>query len=363
MFFSELGISMVSSLRLIVGLSLASAVAACASVGPAGVEHDRPDYSGSMASSWKEQMLLNIVKFRYFDPPVFLDVSSVVSTRELQTQADATARLFPHPYTTSQGYGNFAVSGRYTDRPTVSYTPLTGDRFINSLLRPIPPQTVFTMIDAGHDADFLLSLTVRSINGIYNYSLAPAQARPENPKFRELTSAIRRIQQAGAIGTRSGKTGKLSKTWIFFRHKAVGAVENDIRRVKTLLGLAPQRDEFVLTGGPNHKPDEIAVRTRSLQQILAELAAGVQVPAADVADNRATRVPVVAADAMPLIHIHSSAAPPVDAYTAAFYRNRWFWIDDRDLRSKQVFMFLLMMSALSETRAVPQMPIVTIPTN
>jgi hypothetical protein len=208
-----------------------------------------------------------------------------------------------------------------------------------------------------------LALTVRSINGIYNYSLAPAQARPENPKFRELTRAIRRIQQAGAIGTRSGKTGKLSRTWIFFRHNAARAVENDIRHVKLLLGLAPQRDQFALTGRPNHKPDEIAVRTRSMQQILAELAAGVQVPVADVVDSRATRVPVIATDAAPLIHIYSSSTPPIDAYTAAFYRNRWFWIDDRDLRSKQVFMFLLMMSALSETRAVPQMPIVTIPTN
>ena len=89
--------------RLIGGLVLASALAGCASIGPAGVRHDRPDHSGSMASSWKEQMLLNIVKFRYFDPPVFLDVSSVDSTRELQTQADAAARLIPHLYTTSQG--------------------------------------------------------------------------------------------------------------------------------------------------------------------------------------------------------------------------------------------------------------------
>ena len=67
---------------------------------------DRTDYSGSMASSWKEQMLLNIVKFRYFDPPVFLDVSSVVSTQELQTQADASARIFPHLLTNVAGAQN-----------------------------------------------------------------------------------------------------------------------------------------------------------------------------------------------------------------------------------------------------------------
>lgn len=66
-------------------------------------------------------------------------------------------------------------------------------------------------------------------------------------------------------------------------------------------------------------------------------------------------------DRHPLIHIHSGSPQPADAYTDAFNRDRWFWVDDRDLRSKQVFMFLMMMSALSETRAVPQMPIVTIP--
>ena len=159
-------------------LITALAATGCASIGPATIKRDRTDYSGAMASSWKEQMLLNIVKFRYFDPPMFLDVSSVVSTQELQTQANVTSRLVPNPLTTStRDYSELGVSGHYTDRPTVSYTPLTGDRFINSLLRPIPPQTILTMIDAGHDAAFLLPLTVRSINGIYNYSLAPAQSR------------------------------------------------------------------------------------------------------------------------------------------------------------------------------------------
>lgn len=352
-------------LRPILGVILAFAVTGCASIGPATIKRDRTDYSGAMASSWKELMLLNIVKFRYFDPPMFLDVSSVVSTQELETQADVSARLFPHPFTTSQEYRNIDVNGHYIDRPTVSYTPVTGDRFINSLLRPIPPQTIFTMIDAGHDAGFILPLAVRSINGVYNYSLSPAQARGEDPAFRQMTAAIRRIQQAGAIGTRSAKTGTRSTIWVFFRHKAGAAVEHDIRLVKKLLGLNPRRDEFALTGGPNHTPDEIAVLTRSMQQILTELAAGVEVPEGDVAEHRATAVPVLSADAevRPLIHIHSSSARPLDDYAAVFYRGRWFWVDDSDLRSKRVFLFLMIFSALSETRAVPQLPIVTIPTN
>lgn len=353
------------SLRPVLGIILASALAGCASIGPATIKRDRTDYSGAMASSWKELMLLNIVKFRYFDPPVFLDVSSIVSTQELQTQLDVSARLFPHPTGTSQEYRNLDASGHYIDRPTVSYTPITGDRFINSLLRPIPPQTIFTMIDAGHDAGFILPLAIRSINGISNYSLSPARARREDPRFHPLVAALRRIQQAGAIGTRTARTGTRSSVWVFFRHKGGIAVEKDIRLAKKLLGLNPQRNEFVLMGGPNHRSDQIAVVTRSMQEILTELAAGVEVPAEDLAEHRATEVPILSTDAQsrPLMHVHSTVGRPIDDYAAVYYRGRWFWVDDRDLRSKRVFLFLMIFSALSETRAVPQMPIVTIPTN
>jgi hypothetical protein len=133
-----------------------------------------------------------------------------------------------------------------------------------------------------------------------------------------------------------------------------------------MLHIDSRRDEFLLTFGSRHKPNEIALLTRSMQEILTELAAGVDVPEEDLAENRAT-ASRAGADAEPgqslLIRIQSSDGPPADAYAAVRYRDRWFWVGDRDLRSKRVFMFLMMFSALSETRAVPQVPIVTIPTN
>lgn len=352
--------------RVIFVLIASSAIAGCSSIGPYAIKRDRTDYSGAIATSWKEQMLLNIVKFRYFDTPVFLDISSVVSSQEVYTQADSNWRLVPNPLTTAtRDYTNLAVTGRYTDRPTISYTPITGDRFINTLLRPIPPQTVFSMLEGGHDAQFLLSLTVRSINGIYNNSLSPGRAQAADARFGQLTAAIRRIQQAGAIATRRGRTGKQSTTWVVFRHNARRAVEDDIRLVKRLLGLAPRRDEFVLSGGPDHTPGQIAIQTRTMQEILTELAAGVEIPAEDLAEGRATTVPLMRGEPepRPLIHIHSGSAPPDGAYVSTHYRDRWFWVADNDLYSKRVFIFLMLFSALSETRAVPQMPIVTIPTN
>ncbi len=350
--------------RLALALTATFAVGNCSSIGPATIKRDRTDYSSAMASSWKEMQLLNIVKFRYFDPPVFLDVPSVISQQELYGQADVTSRLVPNPLTTAtRDFYNLEAIGRYTDRPTVSYTPITGDRFINILLRPIPQATIFTMINSGHDATFILQLTVSSINDLYNYSLAPARAHPEDAKFRQLIAAIRRIQLAGAIASRTTQAGNKSTTTVFFRRHASLAVARDIRLAKSLLGLDPQRNEFRLTGEPRHTPQEIAVVSRSMQEILTELAAGVDVPEEDVAERRATMLPNFGEDRKPrpLIHIHSGAVRPIDAFTAVFYRGRWFWIDDRDLSSKRDFIFLMIFYSLSETRAVPQTPIVTIP--
>ena len=55
------------------------AAAGCTSVGPSTVPRDRFDYSQAITESWKRQTLLNLLKVRYADAPVFMDVSSVIS--------------------------------------------------------------------------------------------------------------------------------------------------------------------------------------------------------------------------------------------------------------------------------------------
>jgi hypothetical protein len=367
-------------------LAFVLALAGCSSIGPATVRRDRSDYSSAMANSWKELQLLNIVKYRYYDTPVFLDVPSVISQQEVEVRAQATSQLYNQQLTNvsgTQDFYNLEARGQYVDRPTISYTPISGQPLVDLLLRPIPPATILALIDAGYPADFIMVRTVRSISDLYNYSLAAARGHPGDSRFRELGAAIHRLQQAGAIEARTAEgenksssttlreeskssgtapaESKVLMTTVYFRH-ASPAAERDIRLVKSLLGLDPRRDEFRVTNGPRHTPEEIAVASRSLKEVLDEFAAGVDVPAQDVAAGRATSVPELAEspNSRPLIHIDSGPVPPDDAYAAVFYQNHWFWIDNDDLRSKQDFIFLLVFSALSESRSIPQVPLVTV---
>ena len=62
-----------------------------------------------------------------------------------------------------------------------------------------------------------------------------------------------------------------------------------------------------------------------------------------------------------LIRIQSDNQKPPDAFVTVNYRNTWFWIDDGDLHSKQVFLQLMTLFSIAETAPRGNQPVVTIP--
>jgi len=60
--------------------------------------------------------------------------------------------------------------------------------------------------------------------------------------------------------------------------------------------------------------------------------------------------------------VHYGDEPPERTYAAVPYRDRWFWIDDDDLRSKRAFAFVMFLFTLSDSGGAERMPVLTIPT-
>ncbi len=344
-------------------------VAGCASLGPGTVTRDRFDYTGAVAESWKSQMLLNLVKFRYGDTPVFLDVGQIVSGYTMQSTFSAAGSIF-NTNTIVPGVPNSSIGlgaqGQFTDRPTITYAPLVGERFARSFMTPIPPAALLSLIQAGNPVDLVLRLTVNVVNGIHNRFGGDLRARPAEPEFFLLLERLRRIQLSGGIGMRVRRTDREEATVLTFRQKVDPPIEADILAVRQMLGLDPSAGELrVVYGSVAANDKELAILSRSILEILVDLSSFITVPEAHVADRRVgpTAEPEVGPNGpiRPLIRIASSQERPGDAFVAVPYRDYWFWIDDRDIPSKRLFSFMFFIFTLVETGSKENLPVITIP--
>jgi len=334
----------------------------CTGVGPRTVTRDRFDYVNAITGSWKKQMLLNIVKVRYLDAPVFLEVASVISQYAVEGQINMGATLGDNIVGDGITVGG---SGKYTDRPTITYMPLTGEKFARSLMTPIPTRAILSMIQSEFPVDFLFKILVQTINGIDNRFGGTLMERPADPRFYQVIELLGRIQQSGGLGMRFKPLGKKEPVVIFFRGQPTEEIRNETNTVRQLLGLKKDAREFRVVHGAIAADDqEIAIITRSMIQIMTELASYVDVPEKDIAEGRVQAPSKETMSEYPaLIRVRNTGERPEDAYVAVPYRSQWFWIDDRDLTSKRVFSFLMLFFSLTEKGDRQGAPIVTVPTN
>ena len=61
------------------------------------------------------------------------------------------------------------------------------------------------------------------------------------------------------------------------------------------------------------------------------------------------------------MRVHSSKEKPADAFAAVHYRHHWFWVDDRDWRTKRALTAVMFFFTLAETGENAKLPLVTIP--
>ena len=337
----------------------------CSHLGPKTVVADRFDYSTAIADSWKQQTLLNIVKLRYMDLPVFVDVSSIVAGYSMQTGVSLNGTLSSDRAV----QGNYAAAGGqavYTDRPTVTYVPLTGEKFLRGLITPIDPKNIFFMLQAGYPADFILGLTVEGLNGVRNRSVSGSAAREADPEFLRALDLLRQVQAAGAFGMRVEEDkAKGSTGVVFFRRDDVPAdILAKAAEIRQLLKLPADGQKYALTYSPVRGAEgELAVNTRSLLQIMGAFSSYLDVPAAHLKEHSA--VPAFEQTApenrQDVVRIHSGKDKPKHAFAAVPYRDHWFWVEDSDLRTKRALTAVMFLFTLAETGIGDKLPLITIP--
>jgi len=343
-------------------LSAAAILTGCPKNGPKTVVRDRFDYNSAIGDSLKDQMLMNIVKLRYLDMPVFVEVAQIINGYEFQGSASVSTSLLKDVDGDALGAG---VSGSYTNRPTITYTPLTSNQYVRGLMTPLPPEVVFFTIESGYAADLIMQTTVSSINGLRNDSATEEGGLNRgDADFFKATALLRVLQQAGAVSlfVRVKPDKERVPIISFITENQPPAVLSAVAEIKRLLRLDSNANEFRLIFGARAAENtEIALQTRSLIQIMGALAGLVEVPPENAA--QAVAVKSSSPGRPQIFRVTSSEKRPRGAFVAIHYREHWYWIDDRDLKSKRVFALILLLFSMSDSKAGDNLPVLTIPVN
>jgi len=389
--------------------------------GPKAIERTHGRYAAAVQQVEEEQFLKNVVRLRYMEAPRNLDVSSIAAQYELS--AGAEARPFFSTESTSDLFRSFSTVLPFTsftgsNRPTVSFDPLDDASTIRQFLTPISADTLIFLTQSGWPVSSLLRIWTDRLNGVPNWVHASGPPREMPTDFARFLRATELLQAAqdremvsiktedrmtelsdplpadavnGAAAAQAAKDGfeyrhKDANHWVLVKRaprlvfdvNPAGRNAPELIELSSLLNLKPNVDRYdlVVASGvtdpaKNTSAPAAALRLtpRSTAQALFFLANGVEVPPEHIACGL-VRLPPDAASPLEatagVFRVHSCPGNrherPEYAYVAVWYRNHWYYIDDRDQQSKATMLLMLQLRRLDfQRQKVGNVPALTLP--
>ena len=168
-------------------------ISGCAAQGAKRVPRDRFDYNAALAQSTREQMLLNIVRSRYLEVPVFLTVSSVLTQYEYDSSIGLTGILEFGSGTTDRGIGEANL--RFSERPTITYLPVEGQEFSAHLLSDIPSEIIFAAAQAGWSIDVFMRIGIQRLGAAENMSFGEIPATGYGDSKTQFEDELKKLKR------------------------------------------------------------------------------------------------------------------------------------------------------------------------
>ena len=164
--------TIVRSTVLIYSLVIMGMLSGC-TIGPTLYKRSFNDYNDAIRKTSDGQMLANLVRMRYYESPVFLQVASVSTSFTVSGNAGASAGY-------NEGAGNnYGVSagGGYSESPTITFSLPESREYYGRLMAPLSASQITMLIEAGFDSEAVMRTAVRRINRLHNlkieYSMYP----------------------------------------------------------------------------------------------------------------------------------------------------------------------------------------------
>jgi hypothetical protein len=385
-------------------------------LGPKAVRYTRIRYNEVVRDTNDQQLLLNIVRLRYADSPVFIDLPNITSQFEVAGRGNYFGG-YGNQYRGPANLGFGELSMR--DTPTLSYHPREGRDIAKALLTPLSAD-LFSVVNAGADIEQLLLLTVNDINDVSNArgaTLLTPSVPDDNSQFVQAIRLLEQLRQrdgtelgiemdedtAGSSdpipkGLVQGRdlVNALKDSYVFRTrgdgemtllkrekelnvHVRPGYVHSaEMEEIARIFGLIPGLSKYRIKSELSEEanrppPSPLGVETmfmnmRSVLQIMIFLSKGVCVPREHELSGVAPVTP--GPNGMPFdwtqitagnFIVHAAKHRPHDVEAAVKYRGYWFYIACNDVKSRAALAFLETLFTLQESDGRNVGPLLTLP--
>ena len=350
----------------------------CAAQGAKRVPADRFDYNGAIAQSTREQMLLNIVRSRYQEVPVFLTVSSVLTQYEYDSSIGLGGFFQIGRESTDTITGN--TNYRFSERPTITYLPIEGQEFSAHLLSDVPTDLMFAAAQAGWAIDIFMRIGIQRIGAAENMSFAEvsasgyadpaiqAQRDLKNIKnFERVIELIFILSDSEVIEVQHVEDNGKDNRYLLIAENVPEYLQPMLQEFRNLIGLDNGRRFLITQRVTDIGNDEISIQTRSVLAMMDFMARGIEVPIEHLEDGWVIDYGLqdsegkVAEGLIPFKML-SSKERPQNAFAAVRHNGYWFYIEQTDITSKRSLSLIIVLFRLQAPTPAGAAPILTLPT-
>ena len=322
----------------------------CTKYGPVFLQSERSQYNQAIQKTNDEQLLLNLVRLKYHDTPLFMEVHNIASQFTLQNDIGISTQL----QAGAKGIFTPDASTFVEESPTISYSPLHGENFVQGVLTAISLKTIVLLFHSGWSVERVFKVCLQRIDKLKNAPGASGptpKIAPKTKKFFQAVKYLQKLQVQGGLNLAYRVSDGEPQLVIHISEafKNSQPANQFARSINATIGQTSY-----IFGAPSVKNKQsIDIVTRSLLGVMFYLSGAVEVPEQDTVEGRVTvtktddgQVFDWAEITGELLRIHNSPNPPVDVSLLIFYRNYWFYISDSDLVSKSTFSLLAQIYAL-----------------
>lgn len=329
----------------------------------------RTAYNVAIQMTNNQQMLLNLVRLRYVDTPLFLDVSGVTTQYTYRSRVSPT---IPIPGFDEEN--PFILGGElsWQDQPTISYSPLEGKSFTERLLRPIGLSTLQQLIYSGWEIGRIFLILLQNFDDLYHAEEASGPLPEKVPRFQNYSEAISILQYFQArgelqIGVKVNK--QVDEDFPFPDQSLQISVPDGTARATRLYELVPFAKRhggkiwIQLEQGFNER-GRLGIMPRTILSAMYYLSQGISIPNAHfecgVAGQLNCEEPQH--DALKdFFRVLVCDSYPGDAFVSVQYKKHWYYIEDSDLSSKKTFSLLMQLYNLNAEEPRSMGPLLTLP--